>query len=406
MNANTLESLIHVRRPALSAWLGTTNDVTQTFLAAGRIPGLINLAGGLPAPETYPAEEISRLASAAIAEHPQDTLGYGPIEGLPELRDALAKQFSTPDLRLRRENVLVTSSGMQGLDLLGKVLLEPGGVVAAQFPTYLGALDAWRPRCPSYRRLVLDDPNFNAMSALADAQFAYTVPNFSNPTGKLVESRVRTALVDAAQTTGTWLVEDDPYGTLHYDGAALPRMIKSSARGGGCVYEGPVIYMGTLSKEIAPGLRIGWVVAPPEMIEALTMAKQGSDMCTSGITQRIALAALKNGLMRSLQPGIVDLYRQRRNTLCAAMSEHLSASFVWEVPVGGMFVWAIAQDPALDTDRLFSAALEAGVCIAPSSVFDPAGEYRRALRLNFTLNPPERLIEGIRRLAAALKALG
>jgi 2-aminoadipate transaminase len=380
--------------------------VTRRFLAAGRIPGLINMAGGLPAPETYPAAEVAALARRVIEQHPQETLGYGPIEGLPDLRDALAARFSTQALQLGRENVLITSSGMQGLDLLGKVLLEEGGLIAGQFPTYLGALDAWRPRSPTYRNLVLDEAGFDAVAAMAGAQFVYTVPNFSNPTGRLVGLAMRQALVDAAHSTGAWLVEDDPYGALYYDGAPLPRMIELSGRERcGQVYDGPVVYMGTLSKELAPGLRIGWVVAAPEMIEALTMAKQGSDMCTSGVTQRIALGALDSGLIERTQPIIVSLYRERRDALCTALAEHLVDWFDWEVPQGGMFVWAVARHPSLDTDRLLSAALEAGVCVAPSSVFDALGQNRRALRLNFTLNPPDRLAEGVRRLGMALRAM-
>lgn len=394
---------VSASRPAFARWLDATNDVTRRFLAAGRVPGLINLAGGLPAPETYPAAELAAMARRVIERHPQDTLGYGPIEGLPDLRDALAARFSTRELRLGRENVLITSSGMQGLDLVGKVLLEGDGLIAAQFPTYLGALDAWRPRHPTYRNLVLDETGFDAVAAMAGAQFVYTVPNFSNPTGRLVALPVRQALVDAAHRTGTWLVEDDPYGGLHYDAAPLPRLIELSARRR--AYDGPVVYLGTLSKELAPGLRVGWVVAAPEMIESLTMAKQGSDMCTSGLTQRMALEALDGGLIERMQAIIGSLYRERRDALCAALTEHLADWFDWEVPVGGMFVWAVARPPSLDTDRLLSAALEAGVCVAPSSVFDATGQNRRAIRLNFTLNPPDKLAEGVRRLAEALQAM-
>lgn len=396
----------HAARPPFAGWLGATNAVTRTFLAAGRIPGLVNLAGGLPAPETYPAGEIAEFARAAIAGHPADTLGYGPIEGLPELRDALASRFSGPDLRLTRDNVLVTSSGMQGLDLLGKVLVDPGGLIAGQWPTYLGALDAWRPRLPTYRKLVLEAEGFDPVAGFRDARFVYTVPNFSNPTGRLVGVAMRERLVAAAHETGTWLVEDDPYGGLHYDGDALPRMIAVAGRASpGPTYDGPVVYMGTLSKEIAPGLRVGWMVAPPALIEALTLAKQGSDLCTSGVTQRIALAALETGLVERLQPTILALYRERRDALCAALARHLGDDFAFEVPVGGMFVWARARDPALDTDRLLDAGLAAGVCMAPSSVFDATGEDRGAMRLNFTLNTPERLEEGVRRLAVAVRAV-
>jgi 2-aminoadipate transaminase len=393
-------------RPAFARWLGTTNDVTRTFLAASRIPGLINMAGGLPAPETYPAQAVAEIARRAIEDHPGDTLGYGPIEGLPELRDALAQRFSTGGLNLTRANVLVTTSGMQGLDLIGKVLLEEGGVIAGQFPTYLGALDAWRPRLPQFRNLVLDESGLDPVAVFTGAQFAYTVPNFSNPTGKLVDTAMRETLVDAAHRTGTWLVEDDPYGGLHYDGAPLPRLIELSARKyPGRPYDRPVLYMGTLSKEIAPGLRIGWVIAAPEMIEALTLAKQGSDMCTSGVTQRIALGALEAGLIEQIQPAVVALYRSRRDVLCAAMTEHLADTFQWEVPSGGMFVWAVARDPSFDTDVLLKRAMEAGVCVTPSSVFDATGQNRRAIRINFTRNEPEKLREGVKRLAAAVQAM-
>ena len=406
MNKPTPEQRDVAPRPAFARWLGTTNDVTRGFLAVGRIPGLINMAGGLPAPELYPAAELAAIARRVIEQHPRDTLGYGPIEGLPELRDALAARFGAPALRLGRDNILITSSGMQGLDLLGKVLLEEGDVIAAQFPTYLGALDAWRPRRPTYRNTVLETPGFDPVSAMTGARFTYSVPNFSNPTGRLVPLSVRQALVDAAHRTGTWLVEDDPYGTLHYDGSPLPRMIELSVRKQpGQTYDGPIVYMGTFSKEIAPGLRIGWVVAAPDMIAALTMAKQGSDMCTSGVTQHIALGALQSGLVERLQPAIVSLYRERRDALCAALAEHLADWFDWEVPVGGMFVWAVARDPALDTDRLLPIAAQAGVCVAPSSVFDSSGQNRCALRLNFTLNPPAALAEGVRRLAAALQRM-
>ncbi|WP_269153956.1 PLP-dependent aminotransferase family protein [Methylobacterium currus] len=392
-------------RPAFARWMGTTNQITRTFLAAGAIPDLINVAGGLPDPDIYPTDGLAEIARRAVAEHPDEVLGYGPVEGLPRLRHALARRLSSPALPLTHDNVLVTTSGMQALDLVGKVLLEEGGLIAGQYPTYLGALDAWRPRAPSFRNLVLDAPGFDAHAALTGAQFAYAVPNFSNPTGRLVGLETRRALVAAAHDTGTWLVEDDPYGTLQYDGAPLPRLIELSAQAApGKPYAGPVVSMGTLSKEIAPGLRIGWIVAAPAMIEALTLAKQGSDLCTSGLTQRIALAAIETGLIEAIRPSVIALYRARRDALCAALDAHLSAWFDWEVPVGGMFVWATARDLTLDTDALLPHALAAGICYAPSSVFDAAGANRRGMRINFTLNKPERLDEGMRRLAVAVAA--
>lgn len=385
-------------RPAFARWLGGTNDITRMFLAAGQIPGLINLAGGLPEAATYPVAELAALAERAVSAHPGDALNYAPIEGLPALRDLIAARYDAPGLNLARANVLIVSGGMQALDLVGKVLLDEGGLVAAQTPAYLGALDAWRPRAPRFRPMRPEANDFDPRAALAGAQFAYSVPNFSNPTGRLVDTARRLALVEAAEATGTWLVEDDPYGTLYYDGPPLPRMLTLAGAhapaAAGQPYAGPVVYMGTLSKEVAPGLRVGWVIAAPAMIEAMTIAKQGSDMCTSGLSQRIALDALQGGLAERILPTVLATYRARRDALCAALAEHLAPWFDWEVPVGGMFVWAVAKDPAMDTDRLLQAALEHKVCVSPSSVFDPEGTYRRAIRLNFTLNPPEKLAEG------------
>ncbi|MEX0282756.1 MAG: PLP-dependent aminotransferase family protein [Arenibacterium sp.] len=383
-------------RPAFARWMGQTNDVTRMFLAAGEIPGLINLAGGLPDPSLYPSEALASLSEQVLKDNPAEALNYAPIEGTGALRDLIAARFSRPGFSLSRDNVLITSGGMQALDLVGKVLLDEGDLIAAQTPTYLGALDAWRPRGPRIRPLRPEANGFDPTADLMGCKFAYTVPNFSNPTGRLIPLPVRETMIRAAQETGTWLVEDDPYGTLYYDGEQLPRILDLTADG-----PGPVIYLGTLSKELAPGLRIGWVVAAPEMISALTLAKQGSDMSTSGLSQMLTLRALEEGLDKQILPDVLSLYRSRRDALCAAMDEHLSGWFDWVVPVGGMFVWAVARHPDHDTDRLLQVALEHKVCVTPSSVFDPEGKNRRAVRINFTLNDAEKLGEGAKRLAAA-----
>lgn len=385
-------------RPAFAAWLSDTNDVTQIFLSAGQVPGLINMAGGLPDPATWPVSDLAELARASVADHTGDALAYAPIEGLPALRDMIAARFSAPGLGLSRENVLITTGGMQALDLLGKVLVDAGQVIAAQSPAYLGALDAWKPRRPIYRPMRLEGNDFAPEIAFQGAQFAYTVPNFSNPTGRLVGLDQRRALVAAAQATGTWLIEDDPYGTLYYDGTPLPCMLTLA---GGAPYDGPVVYLGTLSKELAPGLRVGWVIAAPSMIRALVTAKQGSDMSTAGLSQRITLDAFATGLTDRVLPATRSLYRSRRDALCAAMATHLRDLYDWETPSGGMFVWATARDANLNTDLLLRIALDHGVCITPSSVFDPEGRNRRAIRLNFTLNDEARLTEGVKRLASA-----
>ncbi|MEH2549906.1 2-aminoadipate transaminase [Bradyrhizobium sp. AZCC 2262] len=391
-------------RAPFAEWLSRTNDLTSRFVGAGRIPGLINVAGGLPAPEIFPVEELASLAQTVVMDFPQDTLTYGPTDGLPELRDAIAQRYSTQALRLDRSNVLITAGGTQALDLIGKIFIETGSVVAGEFPMYAGALDAWRPRCPRYKRVSFGTNELDFSDR--EAGFVYTVPNFSNPTGKLVGLDERRALVRAAHQSGMWIVEDDPYGSLHYDKPALPSLIELSADiVPGSPYRGPVVYLGTLSKTLVPGLRVGWVIGEPKVIEALKAAKQGADLCSNGIAQRIAATAMQNGLIERLSPQIVTLYRERRDTLAAAMSKYLSPWFDWEVPVGGMFIWGTARDPSLDTDKLVSAGLEAGVLIGPGSAFDPLGQDRSGIRLNFTANSPERLDEAVKRLSSAVTAL-
>jgi len=393
------------KRPDFADWLDNTNDITRMFLAASQIPDLINIAGGLPESALYPVEEIAEISKRVVLENPKDALNYPAIEGLPQFRDFIAKRYSKNGVQLTRDNVIITSGGMQGLDLMGKALLNEGALVACQSPAYLGAIDAWRPRVPKYKPFYPDRNSFDVNCAFNGAQFAYTVPNFSNPTGKLIDLNRRQAMVDAAHRLGTWLVEDDPYGALYYDDDPLPTMLSLSAQKEDGFYNGPIIYMGTLSKEMAPGLRVGWVVAAPDMIEKLTIVKQGSDMCTSGLSQLVAHEALENGLAEKILPNILNTYRLRRDAICNAMSEHLSEWFEWEVPVGGMFVWAVAKDENMNTDLLLEEALKAKVCVSPSSAFDPEGKYHQAVRINFTLNPPEKLEEGVRRLAIATKAL-
>ena len=394
------------RTAPYARWMSETNDITRVFLAAGQIPGLINIAGGLPDPSTFMAKEIAAIAEKVIKGFPEQTVGYGPIEGQRELRELVAQRFSRGTLRLSAENVLIITSGMQGLDLMGKVMLDPGDLIAGQFPTYLGALDAWRPRHPIYRNMELHAEGFDPLAEMAGAKFAYVVPNFSNPTGRLVGEPTRQKLSDGAVQTGAWLLEDDPYGTLNYGDPLPPSILEISSRtSSDGDYDGQVVYLGSMSKQASPGLRVGWAIASKDMVKALTLAKQGSDMCTSGVTQLIALEILQSDLIDVNQPKVVELYRGRRDALCAAMSEHLSDWYEWEVPVGGMFVWAMARDPGFSSDRLLNYAMEEKVCISPSSVFDSQGEYRQAIRINFTLNNEEKLIEATRRLARATQRM-
>lgn len=392
-------------RSAFGSWLDASNTITQLVMS-GAHADMINLSGGLPAPEIYPIAEIAKLAGQVVAERGARALGYCPIEGLPELRAEIARRLSTTRLRLDADNVLITAGSMQGLDLLGKILIEPGETIVAHYPTYLGALDAWRPRNPRYSELALEALGGDELPEFSGAKFVYLIPNFSNPTGALVGPEMRQALLARANEASTWLVEDDPYGALYYDAPPLPSILELSAGPSAAErYDGPVVYLGTMSKTFVPGLRIGWIVAEPEIIKALTIAKQGSDICTGAFQQFVALEAFQRGIVDHLAGRILDLYRMRRDALCEAVHEYLDADFHWQKPSGGMFVWLTANDPSMNTDVLLKEALSGGVSFNPSSVFDSAERKKNALRINFTFNAPELLREGMARLSRAVDKL-
>lgn len=395
-------------RPAWASWTGSSNDVTGQFLAAAGQPGFISLAGGLPAPELYPIDAVRVATDRALDRWGSAALEYGPIEGFPALRAAIAERISAATGgSFRSENVLLTTGAMQGLDLLGKALVDPGDLIIAQFPTYLGALDAWRPRVPRYEHLNWDPAQPNPDASLRAAKFVYAVPNFSNPTGVLVPRDQRAALLERVTRAGTWLVEDDPYLVLQLDGPVGPGLLGLDVAGraaGPGPYDGPVVYLGTLSKSIAPGLRVGWAIAEPEMIRMLTLAKQCSDLSSSMFTHAVALELLEAHVEDAHVPLILACYRERRDALYELAIRELGEWFEMDRPSGGMFLWLRARDPGFDTDALYRRALTEGVAFVPSSVFDPEGALHTAMRLNFTRNGPGPMAEGVRRLARAIRA--
>jgi 2-aminoadipate transaminase len=387
-------------RPESAQWLRSSNDITQQFLAFGGRPDVVSLAGGLPAAELYPIEAIQAATRRALEVHGSAALEYGAVEGFPPLRQLIAQRASAETGgTFTAANVLLTTGSMQALDLLGKVLIDPGDLIVAQAPTYLGALDAWRPRTPAYRKLDWDAPD---VDALAKAKFAYAVPNYSNPTGVLVSQERRATLLNRVLAAGTWLVEDDPYLTMQLDGppgASILAHCVGQSRG---PYDGPVIYLGTVSKSLVPGFRVGWVIADPKMIQALTMAKQATDLSSSMFTQAVAFELLEQNFDRQHSETIVPVYRERRDALCSEAALHLKDWFEWDVPAGGMFVWMRAKDRAIDTDELYKFAVEEKVAFVPSSVFDFTGQDRFAMRVNFTRSAPEVIREGVQRLSRAV----
>ncbi len=362
-------------------------------------PGMISLAGGLPAPESFPTALMADLTNRVLSRYGTAALQYGPSEGFGPLREALAVHLRQRGITAGADGILITSGSQGALDALGKVLISPGDRVAVQAPTYLGALQAFNPYEPRYVTIASDAKGM-IPEALERAvrrrpvKFVYLVPTFQNPTGETLDRERRLALADVLRRTGTLLVEDDPYGALCYQGE-VPTPVKQLA-------PNHTVYVGTLSKVLSPGLRVGFCLAPPPLDRQLVLAKQGCDLHTGTLSQALAAEYLAGGHLERHLPLILDLYRPRCKAMLAALKRHLPPGFSWSKPAGGMFVWV--KGPAcLDMDPVYETAVACGTAFVPGRHFFPDPEQgRNTMRLNFTM-PQETAIEtAVAGLAEAL----
>ncbi|KPF49674.1 2-aminoadipate aminotransferase [beta proteobacterium AAP121] len=364
-------------------------------------PGIVSLAGGLPSADTFPVEAMRVATERVLREQPREALQYAASEGLGPLREWVAAELGGQGLQCDAGQVLITTGSQQGLDLVGKVLIDPGSTVAVESPTYLGALQAFAPYEPEFHALAGDDegPRPEAVLAARGARFVYLLPNFQNPSGRCVSAERRHALVDAAAAASLPIVEDNPYGDLWFD---TPPPAPLSARAG--VGEGGgAIYLGSFSKVLAPGLRLGYVVAPKAIYPKLLQAKQAADLHTPGFNQRVVYEVIKDGFLREHVPTIRARYKRQRDAMSAALDRHMPAGTTWQVPVGGMFFWL--QLPAhIDATALLPRAVEAGMAFVPGSTFFPHGGHANTLRLSFVTASPEQIETAVAALGRVLAA--
>jgi 2-aminoadipate transaminase len=366
-------------------------------------PGILSLAGGLPSPDSFPVAAVAEACSRVLRDEGPAALQYAASEGYGPLREWVAAQLQEQGLAVSAAQVLVTTGSQQGLDLVGKVLVDPGSAVAVEQPTYLGALQAFSPFEPVFRPVACDDdgPLPQALAAARGARMAYLLPNFQNPSGRLMPEARRVALVETAAAIGLPLVEDNPYGELWYD-APPPRPLSARAGTG-------ALYLGSFSKVLAPGLRLGYLVAPPALFPNLLQAKQAADLHTPGFNQRVAWEVLRSGLLDTHLPAVRERYRQQRDAMQTALEHHLPPGCRWVRPSGGMFFW-VELPPVLDAAALLPQAVQAGVAFVPGAPFFAAEPARHTLRLSFvTVSPPqiETAVRALGRvIAAALDAAG
>ena len=362
-------------------------------------PGMISLVGGIPSPESFPLDLIDALSRCVLDKYGASALQYDPTEGFGPLREALVGHLYLGGITASPQEILVTSGSQGVLDTLGMVLISKGDFVAVESPTYLGALQAFAPYGPRYVSLASDDAGLIPESLEAalrshPIQFIYLVPTFQNPSGRTLSMARRKTVARLIQKYDVLLVEDDPYSALRYTGTALPA-IKTLA-------PEHVVYVSTLSKVFAPGLRIGFCLAPAPLRKWMVIAKQGIDLHTSTYCQALAAEYITGGHLRNHLPRIISLYKPRLAAMLSALERYFPAGFHWSKPEGGMFVWV--QGPqGMDMDSAYRRAIEQKVAFVPGRHFFAAeGQGLDTMRLNFTMIDAASLEHAIKTLGGVM----
>ena len=387
------------------------SSVIRELLKLTQRPEVISFAGGLPAPELFPIEQFQEACQRVLAEKGCSALQYGTTEGYTPLREMIAQNMARYGIVAGVENVLITSGSQQALDLIGKLLLNPGDRLLVEAPTYLGALQAFDVYGAEYVSVPIDDDGLQT-ERLEEAlrsgpKFMYILPNFQNPGGVTLSEGRRHELVLLAERYGIPIIEDDPYGQLRYEGEHLPALVvvdRENLRRDDGYRLGNVIYLSTFSKTLAPGLRLGWIVAPPEVITKLVQLKQGADLHTSTFAQFVAYEVARDGFLDEHVRTIRQVYRQRRDAMLSALEEFFPPEVTWTHPAGGLFLWVNLPE-GMECQALFEVALRENVAFVPGDCFYAGGNGgRRHMRLNFSNAPPEQIREGIRRLSVAARS--
>ena len=385
------------------------SSVIRELLKLTEQPDIISFGGGLPAPEVFPVKEFQEACNTVLAQHGAQALQYSTTEGYRPLREMISRHAGRYTVELTPENILITSGSQQALDFIGRLFINRGDYIVVESPTYLGALQAWNAYGAQYISVPADE-NGMMVDELEAAlrvgpKFIYVLPNFQNPSGSTLSLERRQKLVELADKYGVPIVEDDPYGQLRYEGEHLPSVVylDSQMRGpNGGHYSGNVIYLSTFSKLLAPGLRLAWVVAPPEVIRKLVMTKQAADLHTSSFNQYVAHEVAKGGFLDEHVKVIRQVYKERRDVMLEMMEEVFPSEMRWTHPQGGMFLWGIMPE-GTDAAEVLKVAIERKVAFVPGRSFHPNGGGANTMRINFSYCAPDVIREGVTRLGVTLK---
>lgn len=372
-------------------------------------PEVISFAGGLPAPELFPVERIRQATDLVLAERGQEALQYSTTEGMPELRALVAKRLSAGEFQISPDNILITSGSQQAVDMIARVLLDEGDRVMVENPTYVGMLTSWKPFNLRFSAVPTDGDGMcvDKLEALLTEphKMMYAIPTFQNPQGTSLTLERRQKLADILVKHHLPFVEDDPYGELRYSGEAVPSVLQiEAARRGSTTVDGSVMYCGTFSKILTPGLRIGYVVAALPVIDKLVQVKQATDLHTSTLNQFITYEMARDeNLLHDHVTLLRDVYRQRRDLMLKTMDEHFPAEVTWTRPEGGLFLM-VTLPPHLNATDILQQAIKRDVAFVPGEGFYIGdGMGKNTFRLNFSNAREEMIAEGITRLGGVLK---
>jgi DNA-binding transcriptional MocR family regulator len=377
----------------------TASEVRALFAVASR-PEVVSLAGGMPYVQAIPAAEVAAVAHEVLSEMSDVALQYGGGQGAAGLRERLAMLMAEEGVIADPEDVVVTTGAQQALDLIGKIFVDPGDLIAVEAPAYVGALTAFGAYEPRYLPIELDADGMvveqleQALVRGERPKFVYTVPNFSNPAGVTMSYPRRQQLVALCREASIPIIEDNPYGLLRFEGDPEPCLRTLDPEN--------VIYLGTVSKTFSPGVRVGWALAEPSVVQRLILAKEAADLCGSSLNMLLTERWFSDETRwRGTLTGLVDTYRSRRNTMLAALDEYMPDGATWTSPHGGFYVW-VTLPTWLDAKALLAAAVERRVAYVPGTAFYPDGRGTNQLRLAFCFPTEDRIREGVALLGALL----
>ena len=384
------------------------SSIIRELLKLTTNPEIISFAGGLPAPDVFPVQRFREACERVLATQAAAALQYGPSEGYLPLRELIIAQLARYGIVATVDNVLITSGSQQALDLIAKLLINRGDRVLLESPTYLGALQAFDLMGAEYATVPIDEHGLRTEllepALRSSPKFMYILPNFQNPGGVTLSEERRMELVWLSDKYGIPIIEDDPYGQLRYEGEHIRPLVvldRMNALRDNGYHFGNVIYLSTFSKVLAPGLRLGWIVGPPEVISKLVQLKQSADLHTSTFAQMVMYEVAKDGFLDEHVKVIRECYKERRDAMLAALDDFFPHEVKWTHPQGGLFLW-VTLPTGVDGMRLFNEAMRQNVVFVPGSPFFAEGDAGSHMRLNFSNAAPEMIREGIRRLSIAV----